>query len=146
MTDALSWTGLLSVAASAIHVVLAVSCVIHVLRSRKRASATILWVLTIVYLPWFGAVAYLLLGVNRVRRRIEQRQVQARLLAPSLQELPGTEGAVSGEADHPTFTGGCPEVLREFFRLLDSLTGLRAQPGNRCSLMRGGEDVYAAMH
>ena len=146
MSDALSWTGLLSVTASAVHLLLAVSCVIHVLRSRKRASATILWVLTIVYLPWFGALAYMLFGVNRVRRRIEQRQIQARLLAPSLQELPGTEGAVLGEADHPAFTGGCPEVLREFFRLLDSLTGLRAQAGNHCTLMRGGEDVYEAMH
>jgi len=139
-------TSVLSVAASAAHLLLAITCVIHVLRSRKRASATILWVLTVVYLPWIGPIAYLLFGVNRVRRRIEQRQDKARLLAPSLRELPGQDGAVLGEADHSVFTGGCPEVLREFFRLLDNLTGLRAQASNRCTLLRGGEDVFASMH
>jgi len=146
VSDVVTATSALSVAASAVHLVLAVSCVIHVLRSRKRASATILWVLTIVYLPWFGSFAYLVFGVNRVRLRIEQRQDKARLLAPALRELPGQDGAVLGEADHATFTGGCPDVLREYFRLLDSLTGLRAQAGNHCQLMRGGEAVFAAMH
>ena len=135
----------LSAIASAGHLVLAVPCVIHVLRSRKRASATILWVLTIAYLPWAGALAYMAFGVNRVRRRIERRQSNARLLAPYIRELPGQEGAVLGEADHASFTGRCPDVFREFFRLLDNLTGVRAVPGNRCTLMRGGERVYGAM-
>ncbi len=135
----------LSLSASILHLALAVGCVIHVLRSRKRASATILWILTVIYLPWIGALAYMVFGVTRVRRRIEARQSKARMLLPYLRELPGLQDAVHNEADHPSFSGACPEVFREFFRLLDNLTGLPALPGNRCELMYGGEEVYGAM-
>ena len=112
----------LSLSASILHLALAVGCVIHVLRSRKRASATILWILTVIYLPWIGALAYMVFGVTRVRRRIEARQSKARMLLPYLRELPGLQDAVHNEADHPSFSGACPEVFREFFRLLDNLT------------------------
>ncbi len=138
-------TSALSLTASVLHLVLAAGCVIHVLRSRKRASATILWILTVIYLPWIGALAYMVFGITRVRRRIEARQSKARMLLPYLRELPGLQEAVHNEADHPSFSGACPDVFREFFRLLDNLTGLPALPGNRCELMYGGEAVYGAM-
>ncbi len=137
--------GAWSVAATALHVLVATGCVLHVLRSRKRPQATILWILTITYLPWIGPLIYLGFGVNRIRRRIEHRQANRRLLAPRIRELPHPEHGPVGEAGHPSFTGGCPEVFQEFFRLLDRLTGVGAVPGNRCTLMRGGEEVFGAM-
>ena len=137
---------MLSVIATALHVVVAAACVIHVLRARKRPSATILWILTITYLPWIGPLIYLIFGVNRVRRRIERRQTALRTLAPRIQELRHPPGSPVTEADHPAFTGACPDVFREFFRLLDSLTGVGALAGNRCELMHGGERVFGSMN
>ncbi len=137
--------GVLSVAATVLHVLVAAACVVHVLRSRKRPSATILWILTITYLPWIGPLIYLGFGINRIRRRIERRQSTRRSLAPRIRELRHPDGSPVSEADHPSFTGACPDVFREFFRLLDTLTAVGAMGGNRCTLMRGGEQVFGAM-
>ena len=137
--------GAWSLAATVLHVLVATGCVLHVLRSRKRPAATILWILTVTYLPWIGPLLYLGFGVNRIRRRIEHRQENRRLLFPRIRELPHPEHEPVGETAHPSFTGACPEVFQEFFRLLDRLTGVSASSGNRCTLMRGGEEVFGAM-
>ncbi len=138
--------GVLSAVLTAAHLVVAAICAVDVLRARKRTAATILWILTVFYLPWLGPLLYLLIGVNRVRRRIEERQShRAQLVAGVRRTQLMPIVAVRGEVDHPSFTGGCPEVFREFFRLLDNLTNNPAVPGNRCTLLRGGEEVYGAM-
>ncbi len=135
----------LSIGAPALHVTVAAACVVHILRSRKRAAATILWVLVVVQLPWLGPFLYLAIGINRVRRRIERRQEKQALLAPRLRELPDRSTGDRGEARHEVFGGACPPVYQEFFELLDNITSVGAVPGNRCQLLRGGERVFAAM-
>ncbi len=123
----------------------AVSCVIHVIQSRKRASNTVLWILVISYLPFIGPSLYLVFGINRVQRRIEQRLAHQRQLSVGSGQLEAPPGTPIGEAAQSGFTGGCPEVFREFFTMMDSLVGVAAVGGNRCELMRGGEAVYGAM-
>lgn len=135
----------LSVAAPALHVTVAAIAVLHILRSRKRAAATILWILVVVQIPWLGPLLYLLVGINRVRRRIERRQEKQALLAPRLRELPDRSTGDRGETWHEVFRGDCPPVYHEFFELLDNITGVGAVPGNRCRLFRGGERVFGAM-
>lgn len=126
-------------------VLFAVGCVIHVLQSRKRASNTVLWILVISYLPFVGPTLYLVFGINRVKRRIEQRLERQRRLSVGSGLLEAPPGTPTGEASQPAFTNGCPEVFREFFTMMDSLVDASAVGGNRCELMRGGERVYAAM-
>jgi cardiolipin synthase len=132
----------LSIFLSALHVGVCALCVLSILRSRKRAAATILWSLLVLQLPWLGALLYVVFGINRVRRRIERRQEKQALLAPKIRLLPDGSSGERAEARHEVFAGGCPPVFAEFFELLDNITGVGAVPGNRCTLMRGGEQVF----
>jgi cardiolipin synthase len=130
---------------SVLHVVFSVACVVHILGSRKRASATILWILVVIYLPWAGAIAYLTFGINTVRRRLEKRQHRLELLPASLHELAGPGLLTTPESARDASGGAEHDAFLEFHRLLDNVTGAAALGGNRCELMRGGEAVFAAM-
>lgn len=132
-------------ALSAVHVIITVLCVLHILGSRKRASATILWILTVSYVPWIGAAMYLVFGINTVRRRLEERQHRLERLPANL-HLHAEPGASLRPPPSPRVEEGpVPSEYAEFARLLDNVTGAAAVDGNRCGLMRGGEKVFAAM-
>ncbi len=45
----------------------------RIVDERKEAGATLAWILTIVFLPYLGALLYLLIGRNRFRRRTRRR-------------------------------------------------------------------------
>ncbi len=141
----MSWILVAEWVLSGAAVVIAVVAVLHVLQSRKPPSNTILWILVVTYLPWIGPLLYLVLGINDVRRRIEKRQSRQQRLTFGSGLLEAPPGTVVGEGSHATFGGACPPVLREFFQLLDNLVRDPAVGGNRCTLMRGGEEVFAAM-
>lgn len=135
----------LSVILPVMHILIGVICVMHILGSRKRASPTILWILTVIYLPWIGALLYLIFGVNTVNRRIEKRQQRRERLPQSLEVFTDQSERVVGEAWHEHYADRWPKAFHEFFRLLDNLTAFEGVDGNRCKLMCGGEAVYAAM-
>ncbi len=45
----------------------------RIVDERKEAGATLAWILTIVFVPYLGALLYLLIGRNRFRRRTRRR-------------------------------------------------------------------------
>ncbi len=50
----------------------------HVLLSKKRPAATLAWVWSILLFPYLGALAYLLLGADRIKRKRLRRAAQAK--------------------------------------------------------------------
>jgi cardiolipin synthase len=97
--------------------VLSVVLILAILSGRKEARATLGWVLLVLFLPYFGAVAYLLFG----------RRLPLRLPA-------GPEGV----ACCPLPPEGLPEPM-------DRTAKLAAQPPVRCSrleLLPGAEEKY----
>lgn len=130
---------------SAMHIIVGVACVIHILGSRKRASPTILWILVVIYLPWIGALAYLVLGVNTVRRRLEKRQHRRERLPATLHDLAEPRELILDESRHPQLQSEWVPAFLEFFKLLDNLARVDAVGGNRCELMYGGEKVFSDM-
>lgn len=128
-----------------IHLAISATCVIHILGSGKRASPTILWILIVIFLPWIGVVLYLVFGINVVRRRLERRQAKLQQIHDDRSMVPHTDDGGRGECRHASLLDVCPQPFEEFFQLLDNLCGVEAAAGNRCRLMRGGEQVFAAM-
>lgn len=130
---------------SVMHIIVGIACILHILGSRKRASQTILWILAVIYLPWVGAIAYLIIGVNRVRRRLEKRQHRRERLPATLHELADPQELVLDESRHPKLREQWVPAFLEFFKLLDNLSRVDAVGGNRCELLRGGEKVFSEM-
>jgi cardiolipin synthase len=65
----------LSVGAT-IHLLLFVAVLLHVLRHRRRADSTLLWLFLAWLLPVFGALLYVMMGVDRVPKERWRRSVQ----------------------------------------------------------------------
>ena len=61
-----------------VHVCLFLAVALHVLRHRRRADSTWLWLFLTWSLPVIGAVLYAMFGVDRVPRPRWRRTVQRR--------------------------------------------------------------------
>lgn len=61
-----------------------------VIMQRKEPTATLAWILTIVFLPILGAIFYLWFGFGRIEQRVRKRQRSNERLAPSLHKLERT--------------------------------------------------------
>jgi cardiolipin synthase len=109
-----------------IPIVLAATVILH----KRNENAAIAWVGLILLSPGIGAVAYLLFGINRIRRRA------ARTRPPS--------GTPVGSGDREAGTGR-GEVESAIDRLIDNLAPNPAVGGNRIRLLRNGDEVYPAM-
>src|ERR1700761_6395311 len=54
-----------------IHLVLAAGVTVHVLLTKREAGSSVAWIGLSWLAPILGSVLYLLLGINRVRRRAQ---------------------------------------------------------------------------
>ncbi|HET8539917.1 MAG TPA: phospholipase D-like domain-containing protein [Anaeromyxobacter sp.] len=106
----------------------------HVVLNKRDVRAALGWVGFIWFAPVLGAVAYLVLGVNRIRRRAQALrlpEVRARLpeaLRPPPPPLPP-------EAEH----------LRSLVALADGAVRRPLVAGNAVTLLEGGARAYAEM-
>ena len=64
---------------AAVHVLLFAAVALHVLRHRRRADSTLLWLFVTWSLPVIGALLYAMFGVDRVPRVRWRRSVQRRV-------------------------------------------------------------------
>ncbi len=119
----------------------ALALVPFVLVRRKEPSATVAWILTLVFLPAVGAVLFLLFGRDRVRlpakRKRELDAVVRAQLAASLEESP--------EGDRPSQAPLESSLERALFRVGARLTNLRATSGNRVDVLIDGNAMYECL-
>ena len=54
-----------------LHLALAIGVTIHVLLTKREAASSVAWIGLSWLAPILGSVLYLLLGINRVRRRAQ---------------------------------------------------------------------------
>lgn len=116
------------------HVVLG-SIAVVLISARRRPSTAIAWMLTIIFIPFVGAIAFFLVGFSRLpkRRREKQREVSELILAR-------TEGL-----DHVSHRDAWPEWLGSSVRLNENLGALPMVGGNRAELTDDYEGSIAAM-
>jgi cardiolipin synthase len=104
----------------------------HVLLHKRDVRAATLWLATIWFIPLFGALLYLVLGVNRVRRRAVRLGVHGTLQRPSPDNL--------GEPN--------PAAAEHLKMLASVVNRLVAQPlvsGNRIQPLVNGDEAFPAM-
>ncbi|PPQ26693.1 cardiolipin synthase [Rhodopila globiformis] len=89
------WQGLLHVRADAalpIGFVLAVGATVHILLNKRQVTSAVGWIGLVWFAPISGAICYLLLGVNRVRRRAHLLRARDNGADdPAAQHLPGAD-------------------------------------------------------
>ena len=104
----------------------------HALLHKRDPRATTLWLVLIWFLPVFGATAYLILGVNRIRRRALQLNVHA-TVARSIPENLG----------EPEPAGA--EHLRHLARTVNNVATRPLLGGNVVEPLLNGDAAYPAM-
>jgi len=111
----------------------------HAILVKRDTRSTIGWVGLIWLSPVFGAIAYAVLGVNRIRSRATQlRAGQARIthvLEPAVASPERLEAAVGLE--------GSP--LRSLATLVGNTTARPLVDGNRIEPLDGGDEAYPLM-
>jgi cardiolipin synthase A/B len=113
----------------AIGSVLAICTTVHILLSKREVASSVGWIGLVWFAPILGAVAYLLFGVNRVRRR-------ARLLRPSDSD----SGAASTQYSPVTADG-----LDSLERGIAHITGRSLLAGTEVAIFRNGDAAYPPM-
>ena len=111
----------------------------HAILVKRDTRSTIGWVGLIWLSPVFGAIAYVVLGVNRIRSRATQlRAGQTRIthvLEPAV--------AAPHRLDEAIGPAGAP--LRSLATLVGTVTARPLVDGNRIEPLDGGDEAYPLM-
>ena len=116
-------------ALSTLHLGLAVGVTSHVLLYKRETNTSAAWIGLAWLTPILGSVLYLLLGINRVRRRAMS------LKGRRVSELADGFGSVTGRDDH----------LAQLERAGYRITHRPVERGNRITILRNGDEAYPVM-
>ena len=118
-----------SIILSCVHVALAIGVSAHVLLHRRAAGTSVAWIGLAWLSPAIGSVLYLLLGINRVRRRALF--------------LRGTRS--DGPVGHEPGPEHLPDQLAPLERAGRQITGRAMQSGNTLTMLQNGDEAYPQM-
>ncbi len=104
----------------------------HVLLHKRDPRAATIWIGIVWLMPVFGAILYLSLGVNRIRRRAVQLGVHKALSRPVPDDFGETEQA-------------CAEHLRHIARVVSRVTTQPLTTGNKIEPLINGDEAFPAM-
>ncbi|QQR45056.1 PLDc N-terminal domain-containing protein [Myxococcus xanthus] len=125
---------------AALTVLISVVASAHAVLHKRDVRAAVGWVGLAWLVPVLGGVLYVLLGINRIRRRARSlmlKQEHGRF-PPLFQVAPMKAETVSGP--HPEAAPLAPLV-----RLGDAVVGRPLLPGNRFTVLESRRDAYPAM-
>lgn len=122
------WPHLLAAAG----VLAAVLATLHVLLTKRQVQARAGWVGLIWLVPVFGSLLYLMLGINRIRRRAVA--VHRRVALPLVQP-----------AVDPVSVGDLPASLRVINRVVNQVTRRPLLAGNRVLVLPDGRSACETM-
>ena len=117
---------------SALAILLSAACAGHALLWKRDSRSALGWIAVCLLLPGFGALLYLLFGVNRIRAKAQYLRRQWPV--PDNSDL-----------DDPVLTADWPSEHFGFTRLSRKVTRRRFVQGNRIELLVNGEEAYPAM-
>lgn len=129
------WPHVLATAILAITIVASA----HAILVKRDTRSTIGWVGLIWLSPVFGAIAYAVLGVNRIRSRAGQ------LRAGQLAVIHELRSAVPTPERLAASTGPDHAPLRSLATLVGAVTGRPLVDGNQIEPLIGGDEAYPRM-
>jgi cardiolipin synthase A/B len=116
-------------ALSVLHLLLAIGVTTHVLLYKREINTSAAWIGLAWLAPILGSVLYLLLGINRVRRRAMSLRGQR----------------PNGVADDAAFTTGRDDHLAHLERAGYRITHRPTERGNGVTVLRNGDEAYPVM-
>ena len=124
---------------AAVGLTLSVAASIHAILYKRDSRAAVGWVGLIWLAPFIGALLYVLLGINRVRRRVAGRRGHESLHYRALDDYSCSAQDLVGIL--PVETANLVEMVR----LGESLTMLPLLSRNRVEPLFDGDEAYPAM-
>lgn len=125
--------------AGALTILLATIASGHAVLQKRDVRAAAGWVAVIWLVPIAGPTLYLLLGINRIRRRATELRRQRLHLSATTTEMQthhvGLVAALPGESEH----------LDALARLVDRVTRTSLAAGNRVEPLVNGDEAYPSM-
>ncbi len=121
-----------SLLASALAILVAVAASVHVVLHKRDVRAALGWLGLIAFAPFVGAAAYMIFGVNRIRRRAQA------LRLPEVRARPE-------DRPPPPPLGPDAEHLRPLIQLEDAVVRRPLVAGNSVQLLPSGAAAYPAM-
>ena len=127
------WTSLIIAA----HTIVIIGVTVRVVMMRLPVGTTLAWMVLIFFLPFAGAVIYLVLGEKRLGRKRTQRASSlwgrySQWLRELPRQVPGGRSGLSPEAAAVS-------------RLPEGLLGIPVLPGNRLEIMNAAEPILRAI-
>lgn len=103
------------------------------LTKKQQPVSTVAWVMAIVTMPYFGAVLFLIFGINRVNRRLRSRQEAAAIVSRTLPRL----------APHHQLTSEpMLPIHRALMHLSHRVAGTRPTIGNNILLLTVTSEAF----
>ncbi|MDG2388430.1 MAG: cardiolipin synthase [Planctomycetaceae bacterium] len=96
------------------------------LTPKRHSVSSVVWILTILTIPIFGGLLFLLFGINRLTRHAEQKRRATAQLHRLLPELHASTHTVSADD---------PPLYRHLMKLSNRLTKQRPMNGNRVEVL-----------
>jgi cardiolipin synthase len=109
----------------------------HALLNKRDPRSALVWVTLSLALPLLGALAYWLLGINRISRRALRWQQRRQQL--------GVDERLSPHKESPHGPPAPFAHLGDLVALEDRVARHRLQPGNLIETLENGEEAYPAM-
>jgi cardiolipin synthase len=109
----------------------------HALLHKRDPRSALVWVSIILIIPMLGALAYWLLGINRITRRAHRWHASGR--KPAFHEFSPHSSTVSAALP------ACFAGLQNLEVLTDRVARTRTHSGNRLAPLVNGEEAYPAM-
>lgn len=129
-------TGLLAGLVGLASIGLAIVASLHAVLYKRDNRATVAWVGLIWLLPLLGSFLYLLLGINRIRRRASARRGS----------LTRRQGEVeAADSEHGNLERFVPPALRPLSRLSDRVSRQPLLGGNAVRPLINGDEAYPEM-
>ena len=123
--DQIGATGL-----SVVHILLAIGVTLHVLFHKRDVGASIGWIGLAWLSPIVGSILYVILGINRVKRRANQLR---------------DKRPVRHAAGPATWPAGRDDHLAALERAGDRITEHPAERGNAVAILHNGDEAYPEM-
>jgi len=112
---------------------------LHALLWKRDPRAALGWISFCLLVPWLGALAYALLGVNRLKTHAQKLGADWPVCAEVVTSGPG------GLPEGATCAVELPPELAALAHLGQRVTGLPLVGGNRVQPLHDGEQAYPAM-
>lgn len=112
-------------------IAVSISLTIHILLHKSDPKASLMWIVLVWFAPIFGAVFYLLFGINRITRR-----------ARRIEQIENRKKESLVEPDDFDFAD---DPWIEFRRLGNHITHTRRSRGNNIEIIEGIEPIHRAM-